>query len=147
MRIEKRTMQTTPETSTKKPAFCRSYLPRHRRDERGVTMILVALAMIAIIAMAALSIDVVTLYLDREEAQRAADAAALAAARVISVSGITTNADPSNDTAAWQSVCGTAGTATLIAQAVGSQNAVGGVASSTPTITYSAQGSLPGVSD
>lgn len=31
--------------------------------ERGITMILVALAMVAIIAMAALSIDVVTLYL------------------------------------------------------------------------------------
>ena len=52
-------------------------------------MILVALAMIAIIAMAALSIDVITLYLAREEAQRSADAGALAAARVISLSGIT----------------------------------------------------------
>jgi len=34
---------------------------------------LVAIAMVAIIAMAALSIDVVTLYLAREEAQRSAD--------------------------------------------------------------------------
>ena len=33
-------------------------------------MVLVAIAMVAIIAMAALSIDVVTLYLAREEAQR-----------------------------------------------------------------------------
>ena len=46
--------------------------------ERGVTMILVALAMVAIIAMAALSIDVITLYLARQEAQRSADSAALA---------------------------------------------------------------------
>ncbi len=57
-------------------------------------MVLVALAMVAIIAMAALSIDVITLYLAREEAQRSADAAALAAARVISLSGMT--GDPSN---------------------------------------------------
>ena len=56
-----------------------------RRDERGITMLIVALAMVAIIGMAALSIDVITLYLAREEAQRAADAAALTAARVISV--------------------------------------------------------------
>jgi len=47
-------------------------------------MVLVAIAMVAIIAMAALSIDVVTLYLAREEAQRSADAAALGAARVLS---------------------------------------------------------------
>ena len=51
-----------------------------RRRERGVTMVLVVLAMVGIIAMAALSIDVVTLFLAREEAQRAADAGALASA-------------------------------------------------------------------
>ncbi len=38
--------------------------------ERGVTMVLVAVAMVAIIAMAALSIDVISLYLVKEEAQR-----------------------------------------------------------------------------
>lgn len=53
--------------------------------EAGMTMVLVAVAMIAIAAMAALSIDLVTLYLARMEAQRAADAGALAAARVISL--------------------------------------------------------------
>ena len=50
--------------------------------------------------MAALSIDVISLYLVKEEAQRAADAAALAAARVISISGLA--GDPSNSTASWQ---------------------------------------------
>ena len=73
----------------------RNALPVSQR-ERGVTMVLVAVAMVAIIAMAALSIDVISLYLVKEEAQRAADAAALAAARVISISGIT--GDPSNST-------------------------------------------------
>jgi hypothetical protein len=36
-----------------------------RQGERGVTILFVALAMVAIIAMAALSIDVVVLYLAR----------------------------------------------------------------------------------
>src|SRR5579863_1526470 len=103
--------------------------PSHRRvpscPERGITMILVAVAMVAIIAMAALSIDVGTLYLAREEAQRSADAAALAAARVISISGVTGITDPTKDPTSWGSVCGASGAATLTAQAVGMQNGVG----------------------
>lgn len=115
-------------------------------NECGVTMILVALCMVAVIAMAALSIDVVTLYLDREETQRGADAAALAAARVISLSGITGTGNTDVDTTQWQAVCGTAGTATQVAQQVGAQNAVGG-ASATVAVTYSAQGATGGNSD
>src|ERR1039458_4378464 len=113
-----------------------------RRQERGVTMVLVAIAMVAIIAMAALSIDVITLYLAREEAQRSADAAALAAARVISLSGITGTVDPDNDTSSWKQICGSSGIATQTAQAVGMQNSVGGIAA-TVTVTYSAGGSGP----
>jgi Flp pilus assembly protein TadG len=121
---------------------------RHNRSgESGVTMILVALCMMALIAMAALSIDVVTLYLNREEAQRSADAAALAAARIISISGITGAANPDTDTSSWQAVCGTSGTATQVAQQVGAINAIGGSAPSTPTVTYSAQGATGGASD
>jgi hypothetical protein len=109
--------------------------PRH--GERGVTMILVALAMISIIAMAALSIDVITLYLAREEAQRSADQAALAAARVISLSGMT--GDPSNSSLSWQAVCGgSTSPASQVAVAVAQQSAVGGSAVPTPTVTYSA---------
>ncbi|MGB7599790.1 MAG: pilus assembly protein TadG-related protein, partial [Candidatus Sulfotelmatobacter sp.] len=52
--------------------------------QRGFTMALVAISMVAIISMAALSIDLGTLYEAKAEAQRAADAAALAAAQVIS---------------------------------------------------------------
>ena len=97
-----------------------------RSEERGVTMVLVALSMVAIVAMAAMSIDLVTLYLAREEAQRAADAGALAAARVISVSGITGTASPSTDTAHWRAICGAAGGwATQAAQAAAAQNSVG----------------------
>ena len=43
-------------------------------------------------AMAALSIDVVTLYTARSEAQLAADGAALAGARVLANSGLTSSA-------------------------------------------------------
>ena len=111
-----------------------------RQGERGITMVLVAVAMVAIIAMAALSIDVVTLYLAREEAQRSADAAALAAARVLSISGITGTANPSADPASWAKICSTTGAATQTAQAVAIKNSVGSSAASA-TVTYSAQGS------
>lgn len=102
-------------------------------------MVLVAVAMVAIIAMAALSIDVVTLYLAKEEAQRSADAAALAAARVISLSGMT--GDPNNSINSWQAICGGSGSpATEAAQAAAQQNAVGSiqVPASSVTVTYSA---------
>src|SRR5713226_8226666 len=70
-----------------------------RSRERGVTMALVALAMVGIIAMAALSIDVGTLYQASAEAQRSADASALAGARVLSLSGMT--GDPTNSSGQW----------------------------------------------
>lgn len=58
---------------------------------------LVAVVMLFVVgAMAALSIDVVTLYTARSEAQLAADGAALAAARVLANSGMTS--DPTADT-------------------------------------------------
>ena len=62
-----------------------------RKQERGVTILLVAVCLAALLAMAALAIDVVTLYVARTEAQRAADAAALAGARMIAGSGYTTS--------------------------------------------------------
>jgi hypothetical protein len=108
-----------------------------RRRERGVTMVLVVLAMVGIIAMAALSIDVVTLFLAREEAQRAADAGALAAARVISMSGLTGTAGPDSGVAPWTTICGgSASVASVMAQAVAQQNSVGSSAA-TVTVSYS----------
>ncbi len=114
--------------------------PFHHSDahgERGVTMVLVAISMVAIIAMAAWSIDLVTLYLAREEAQRSADAAALTAARIISVSGITGTASGASDPASWSAICGASGAATLAAQSVGGQNSVG-QRTATVTVNYAA---------
>jgi Flp pilus assembly protein TadG len=106
-----------------------------RSNERGVTIALVALAMVGIISMAALSIDVGTLYQAKAEAQRAADAGALTAARLISISGVT--GDP-NTPSTWQGVCGAAGTATVAAIAVAKapSNLVGGVPAGNVQVTY-----------
>ncbi len=109
---------------------------RHRRGERGVTMVFVALAMVAIISVAALSIDVIVLYLAREEAQRSADAAALAAARVLSLSGVTgnpLNTQGSLPSGPWQLACAQA---TLAAQALAQQNTVGRAVPGTVTVTF-----------
>src|SRR5258708_20886532 len=117
----------------KPPAIRKSlqFPPQHNR-EAGVTILLVAAALVAIIAMAALSIDIVTLYLANAEAQRSADAAALAAARILSISGMT--GDPTN-TGSWQLACETA---TQVAKSVGQlaqQNTVGGGAG-TVTVSF-----------
>jgi Flp pilus assembly protein TadG len=63
---------------------------RQRQNEQGQTIILVAISLISLLAMAALAIDIVTLYLASSEIQRAADATALAAAKAIADSGVTT---------------------------------------------------------
>jgi Flp pilus assembly protein TadG len=67
---------------------------RRRRGERGQTIVLVAVSLVTLLAMAALAVDVVTLYVARSEMQRAADAAALAAAKAFVDSGVTS--DPTN---------------------------------------------------
>jgi Flp pilus assembly protein TadG len=65
---------------------------RIRNDESGVIIVLVAVIMLGVVgAMAALSIDVVTLYTARSEAQLAADGAALAGARTLANSGATSD--------------------------------------------------------
>jgi len=65
-------------------------LSRRCHHERGQTIILVAISIVSLLAMAALAIDVVTLYVARSEIQRAADAAAVAGAKALADSGITT---------------------------------------------------------
>jgi hypothetical protein len=116
-----------------------------RIRERGVTMALVAISMVAIISFAALAIDLGSLYEAKAEAQRSADAAALTAAQVISLSGIT--GDPSNSDSNWASICGTSGTATLAAQAVANQDLVAGKAPTTVTVLYGAGGTTPSQTD
>src|SRR5208283_1798110 len=106
-------------------------IPPQRSGERGVTIALVALAIVSIIAMAGLTIDIGTLYQASAEAQRAADAAALAGARTLSLDGIT--GDPANSGGYWAAACAEA---TLNAQAVASKNLVGGAAPSTVNVNY-----------
>lgn len=63
-----------------------------RSRESGIVIVLVAVVLLFVVgAMAALAIDVVSLYSARSEAQLAADSAALAAARVLANSGITSS--------------------------------------------------------
>jgi Flp pilus assembly protein TadG len=76
-----------------------------RRGEQGVVITLVAVFMLGVIgAMAALSIDLVTLYTARSEAQLAADAAALAGARVLANSGMTSMTSTSDTTVGTNAV-------------------------------------------
>lgn len=63
---------------------------RSRKKERGQTVAIVAFSLISLLAMAALAIDVASLYSARAEAQRAADAVALAGAKAFVDSGFTT---------------------------------------------------------
>jgi type II secretory pathway pseudopilin PulG len=101
---------------------------RGKRGEHGITILLVAVALVAILAMAALAIDVSSLYVAHGEAQRAADAGALAGAQMLVAAGVT--ADPGNTT--LQSTAKNLATqeATNIAQ----KNLIGGVA---PTVNVS----------
>src|SRR6266404_6708940 len=81
---------------------------------------LVAVVMLFVVgAMAALSIDVVTLYTARSEAQLATDAAALAGARVLANSGATSDTTGGSMTSAWN-------LAKAVAIQVATQNKVGG---------------------
>jgi hypothetical protein len=94
-----------------------------RKQEQGIILTLVAVFMLAVVgAMAALSIDVVTLYTARSEAQLAADGAALAGARVLANSGMTSdpNADSDNLMANAQTL------AKAVAIQVAQSNVVGG---------------------
>jgi Flp pilus assembly protein TadG len=115
--------------------------PREAR-QRGVTMALVALSLVALISMAALSIDLGSLYEAKAEAQRAADLGALAAARVISLEGTTGDTAGPSDTA-WRYICGGAGSPASVAGiTVAQQNLINGSAASTVTVSYGTTGSF-----
>ncbi len=64
------------------------------RSQAGQTIALVAVSMVSLLAVAALAIDLTTLYVAKGEIQRAADSAALAGAKAFVDSGVTT--DPTN---------------------------------------------------
>ena len=99
----------------------RGKLSFHRRaGERGQTIILVAVAMVGLLGMVALSIDVVTLYVARSETQRAADAAALAGAKAFVDSGYTSDPSPARQILAQDM-------ATAVISSIVQQNRVAGV--------------------
>lgn len=91
-----------------------------RSQQRGQTIALVAVAMLGVLAMAALAIDMTTLYVARGEIQRAADAAALAGAKAFVDSGVTTNPSSPGLQSLAQNM------ATDFATAVANQNNVAG---------------------
>jgi Flp pilus assembly protein TadG len=63
-----------------------------RRSERGATLVLVAVGMLALLAMAGLAIDTAHVLLNKSRLQSALDASALAAAKILSQSTNTASA-------------------------------------------------------
>ena len=105
----------------------RGKLSFHRRSgERGQTIILVAVALVSLLGMAALAIDVVTLYVARSEMQRAADAAALAGAKAFVDSGVTSLATTDPNYATVQGLAQTM--ATTVINSIVPQNRIQGTA-------------------
>ena len=101
---------------------------RRLRKESGVTLLMVAVGMFALLSMAIISLDVVNVYIASNQAQKTADAAALAGAEALVSSGTTSNSVPLN------SVCnGSNGDADLRAQAVAAQNTIAGAPPTTVT--------------
>src|SRR4051812_47137686 len=105
-------------------------LQRIRKEERGVTLLIVTVGMLSLLSMAVLAMDVVSLYVARDQAQEDADAAALAGAQALVLSG-TTSAPA---TLPRISVCnGSSGEADLWAQAVAAHNQIAGSPPTTVT--------------
>jgi hypothetical protein len=102
---------------------------RLRKSERGQTLVITALGMVAVLAMTVLAIDIVALYVAKDQVQATADAAALAGAEALANSG--TTSAPS--TVPLSTVCnGSSGQADLWAQAVVAHSPIaGGLATAT----------------
>jgi hypothetical protein len=114
---------------------------RHEPD--GFIITLVAIFLLFVVgAMAALSIDVVTFYTARSEAQLAADAGALAGARVLANSGATSDSTDSIMLTNAQAIAGPV--ATQVAQS----NTVGGLPPQSIAFAFSpCPGGAPPVSN
>lgn len=96
------------------------------RNEQGLVITLVAVFMASVvIVMAALAIDLTTLYTARSEAQLAADGAALAAARVLANSGLTSS-DGNIPLSTAFDTAGTENLATAVAMQVAASDPIGG---------------------
>jgi hypothetical protein len=101
-----------------------------RKDnrERGATLFIAAASLLAVLSMAGLAIDLVALYVGRSEAQRAADAAALAGASAFVSTGCASGGIDCLSSSVEA-------LATQKATATGAQNLVGGKAPSVPTVS------------
>jgi hypothetical protein len=112
--------------------------PRGVSRENGQTIALVAVSMLSLVAMAAIAIDLTTLYVARGEIQRAADATALAAAKAFVDSGVTTHPGNTGLQNVARAMAGD------FAAAVLPQNNVVGVpaqfASGSPAVNFNVQG-------
>ncbi|HXY09875.1 MAG TPA: pilus assembly protein TadG-related protein [Terriglobales bacterium] len=104
------------------------FISHRNRRERGQTMLLVAVSIVSLLAMAALAIDVVTLYVARTEIQGAADAAALAGAKAIADSGLTTLPSADGNFAAAQTLAQSMAQSAIAAVLAAPNNQVAGVA-------------------
>jgi Flp pilus assembly protein TadG len=91
-----------------------------RPNERGVSIMLVAVGMVFVLGMAGLGVDLASLYVGRTQAQRAADAGALAGAQALVQEGCTSSTG-STMSAACQAI------AMRRAIAVANQNLISGV--------------------
>jgi hypothetical protein len=97
-----------------------------RYGERGSTLFIVAGSLVILLGMGALAIDLASLYVARNESQRAADSAALAGAKVFVESGCVTSGDCTSQE----------GTATDRANQVASQILVGGQPVTVQSISF-----------
>ena len=120
----------------------------HRKNERGITIVLVAISLLSLLGMAALAIDVSTLYMAHEEAQRAADAAALAGARMFASSGYTSASSSltASDICQTSAVPGAAAAANRQAEAVAAQNLIAGQPAAVQSITCTLTAANPQIS-
>jgi hypothetical protein len=106
---------------------------KQRHVERGSTLYLVALSLVILLGMGALAIDLASLYVARNESQRAADSAALAGAKVFVESGCVTSGDCTSQE----------GTATDRANQVASQILVGGQPVTVQSISFNEASNNP----
>jgi hypothetical protein len=91
-----------------------------RGSERGISLVLMTAGMLGILGMCGLALDMASFYLVRSQAQRAADGAALAGAKIFVTTGCTGNTSSPCSSSTVESA------ARKEAETVGNQNLVNG---------------------
>ena len=94
-----------------------------KKREEGIVILLVAVVLLFVVgAMAVLAIDLVSFYTARSEAQLAADSAALAGARVLANSGVTSNPSDSTLSTNAQAIASAVATQVAVSNKVGGRS-------------------------